>query len=273
MALLIGYGAGAINPYLAFESIEDLIAEDMHGLGAIDPAKAMRNYIKACGKGVLKVMSKIGISTVASYTGRPDLRGRRPRRRARRAVLHRHGQPPRRHRAPRDRHRGRGPPRRGPPRPPRGAGPPQARARRRVPVAPRGRGPPVQPGDRLQAAARHAGQALRHLPAVLPARRRPVQAAGHVARAVRPPLGPSVDPARGGRAGGGDRQAVLHRGHELRLDLDGGPRDAGHRHEPHRRQVEHRRGRRGPRAAARPQPPLVDQAGGVRAASASRRST
>ncbi len=69
MALLIGYGAGAINPYLAFESIEDLIAQRMHGLGDIDEAKAMRNYIKACGKGVLKVMSKMGVSTVASYTG------------------------------------------------------------------------------------------------------------------------------------------------------------------------------------------------------------
>ncbi len=69
MALLIGHGAGAINPYLAFESIEDLIAEGHHGLGTIDPHKAVRNYIKACGKGVLKVMSKMGVSTVASYTG------------------------------------------------------------------------------------------------------------------------------------------------------------------------------------------------------------
>jgi glutamate synthase (NADPH) large chain len=69
MALLIGYGAGAINPYLAFESIEDLIAEEMHGLGGMDPKQAVKNYIKACGKGVLKVMSKMGVSTVASYTG------------------------------------------------------------------------------------------------------------------------------------------------------------------------------------------------------------
>jgi glutamate synthase (NADPH/NADH) large chain len=69
MALLIGYGAGAINPYLAFESIEDLIAHDMHGLGGMDSNKAVKNYIKACGKGVLKIMSKMGVSTVASYTG------------------------------------------------------------------------------------------------------------------------------------------------------------------------------------------------------------
>jgi len=69
MALLIGYGAGAINPYLAFESIEDLISANMHGLGDEDPAIAIRRYIKACGKGVVKVMSKMGVSTVASYTG------------------------------------------------------------------------------------------------------------------------------------------------------------------------------------------------------------
>ncbi len=69
MALLIGYGAGAINPYLAFESIEDMVREDLHGLGGLDPHKAVKNYIKAAGKGVLKVMSKMGVSTVASYTG------------------------------------------------------------------------------------------------------------------------------------------------------------------------------------------------------------
>ncbi len=69
MALLIGYGAGAINPYLAFESIEDLIAEGLHGMAGMDPHRAVKNYIKASGKGVLKVMSKMGVSTVASYTG------------------------------------------------------------------------------------------------------------------------------------------------------------------------------------------------------------
>ena len=69
MALLIGYGAGAINPYLAFESIEDMIAEELHGLGGADPHAAIKKYVKAAGKGVLKVMSKMGVSTVASYTG------------------------------------------------------------------------------------------------------------------------------------------------------------------------------------------------------------
>ena len=69
MALLLGYGAGAINPYLAFESIEDMIAEGINGLGGLDAHDAVHGYIKAAGKGVLKVMSKMGISTVASYTG------------------------------------------------------------------------------------------------------------------------------------------------------------------------------------------------------------
>ncbi len=68
MALLIGYGAGAINPYLAFESIEDLVAQGLYGLDEMDTHKAVKNYVKAAGKGVLKVMSKMGISTVASYT-------------------------------------------------------------------------------------------------------------------------------------------------------------------------------------------------------------
>ncbi|MDP9220067.1 MAG: glutamate synthase large subunit [Actinomycetota bacterium] len=67
VALLIGYGAAAVNPYLAFESIEDLCATG--SLRGVEPATAIRNYVKAMGKGVLKVMSKMGISTVASYTG------------------------------------------------------------------------------------------------------------------------------------------------------------------------------------------------------------
>ncbi len=67
MALLLGYGAAAINPYLAFDTITDMVRQG--DLGTINPRKAVLNYIKACGKGILKVMSKMGISTVASYTG------------------------------------------------------------------------------------------------------------------------------------------------------------------------------------------------------------
>lgn len=67
VALLIGYGAAAVNPYLAMETVEGLARDG--SLGAISPEKAVANLIKALGKGVLKVMSKMGISTVASYRG------------------------------------------------------------------------------------------------------------------------------------------------------------------------------------------------------------
>jgi glutamate synthase (NADPH/NADH) large chain len=67
MALLIGYGAAAVNPYLAMETVEGLARDS--SLGDIPPEKAVANLIRALGKGVLKVMSKMGISTVASYRG------------------------------------------------------------------------------------------------------------------------------------------------------------------------------------------------------------
>ncbi|HET7432790.1 MAG TPA: glutamate synthase large subunit [Nocardioides sp.] len=67
VALLIGYGAAAVNPYLAMESVEDLARDGYHV--TVEPEVAVRNLIKALGKGVLKVMSKMGVSTVASYTG------------------------------------------------------------------------------------------------------------------------------------------------------------------------------------------------------------
>ncbi|GAB2698793.1 glutamate synthase large subunit [Nocardia thraciensis] len=75
MAMLVGFGAAAINPYMAFESIEDMLernALDIPGSTgdlAADYDKACKNYIKGAGKGVLKVMSKMGISTIASYRG------------------------------------------------------------------------------------------------------------------------------------------------------------------------------------------------------------
>ncbi|MCF3118109.1 MULTISPECIES: glutamate synthase large subunit [Streptomyces] len=68
VALLIGYGAAAVNPYLAMESVEDLVRAGTF-LPGIETEQAIRNLIHALGKGVLKVMSKMGISTVASYRG------------------------------------------------------------------------------------------------------------------------------------------------------------------------------------------------------------
>src|SRR3989475_9227550 len=65
--LLIGYGASAINPYLAFETLDDMLRTKM--LQGMDHRKAVNYYIKAVNKGVLKVMSKMGISTLQSYRG------------------------------------------------------------------------------------------------------------------------------------------------------------------------------------------------------------
>ena len=67
VALLIGFGAAAVNPYLAMESVEDLVRRGV--VTDISAEKAVRNLVKGLGKGLLKVMSKMGISTVASYTG------------------------------------------------------------------------------------------------------------------------------------------------------------------------------------------------------------
>src|SRR6185369_4906669 len=66
-ALLLGYGAAAINPYLAFESLEDLVQRNK--LDGVDSDSAVSNYIKAINKGVVKVISKMGISTIQSYCG------------------------------------------------------------------------------------------------------------------------------------------------------------------------------------------------------------
>jgi len=67
VALLVGYGAAAVNPYLAMESVEDLAREGFYV--KVEPEVAVKHLVKALGKGVLKVMSKMGVSTVASYTG------------------------------------------------------------------------------------------------------------------------------------------------------------------------------------------------------------
>ncbi|MDQ3212907.1 MAG: glutamate synthase-related protein, partial [Acidobacteriota bacterium] len=67
VALLVGYGAGAVNPYLAFETLDDMIRQRV--LEGITHERAVSNYIKGLNKGILKVMSKMGISTLQSYCG------------------------------------------------------------------------------------------------------------------------------------------------------------------------------------------------------------
>jgi glutamate synthase (ferredoxin) len=66
-SLLIGYGCGAINPYLAFQSLDDLLRQGL--LTGMDHKTACKNYLKAAMKGVVKVISKMGISTIQSYWG------------------------------------------------------------------------------------------------------------------------------------------------------------------------------------------------------------
>ena len=67
LCLLIGYGAGAVNPWVAFETLDDLIRQGI--LAGIDHKTAVKNYVKALNKGILKVMAKMGISTLQSYCG------------------------------------------------------------------------------------------------------------------------------------------------------------------------------------------------------------
>ena len=168
-----------------------------------------------------------------------------------------------------------------------------AARRRRLRVAARRRAPHVEPRDDRARAARGArGQrrrrrgargrrrahehgarepGVREVPRVRAHGQRGRRAPGDAARAAadRHTTHDSRDPARGGRAGERDRQALLHRRDEPRLDLARGPRDARDRDEPPRRALEHGRGRRGPvalhaRRQRRP-PPLGDQAGRLRA--------
>ncbi len=66
-ALLLGYGAGVVNPYLAFETLDDMIRGGL--VTGVTHKEAVENYIHALNKGILKVMSKMGISTLQSYCG------------------------------------------------------------------------------------------------------------------------------------------------------------------------------------------------------------
>ena len=66
-SLLMGYGCGAINPYLAFETLDDMIRQGL--LTGVDHKTACKNYLKGAMKGVVKVISKMGISTIQSYWG------------------------------------------------------------------------------------------------------------------------------------------------------------------------------------------------------------
>ena len=191
-------------------------------------------------------MSKMGVTTVASYVGSQLFEAVGHLRDGPGAVLPGIHLATRRHHA-----RAHRPERAHPARQRLRAGARRTRRaaqQRRVPVASRRRDPPLQPAHGPEAPARHAREALRHLQGVHHAGRRPVERARDAARADEPRTQCHAVADRRGREHVVDHQAIQHRRHVLRFDLRRGAQHAGHRHEPTRRQVQHRRRRRGRRA-------------------------
>ena len=267
IALLIGYGAAAVNPYLAMATVEDLAQRgDIPG---VDAATAAKNLVKALGKGVRKTMSKMGVSTVASYTGAQifeafglgeevigscftgttsrlggvgfDVLAEEVLRWHRQAYPADDVRPS--HRALTV------------------GGEYQWRREGELHL--------FNPNTvfKLQHSTRQGRYDIfkDYTRQVDEQAQRLMTLRGLFRfRSGRAPAGAD----RRGRAGGDDRQAVRHRRHLLRVDLAGDARDAGHRHEPAGRAEQHRRGRRGLRALhpgpQRRLPQLRGQAGGLR---------
>ena len=247
--LLIGYGADAINPWLAFESLwyarrSGLFADCEHIRSDADVVAA---YRKGVAKGVLKVLAKMGISTLQSYKGAQIFEAVGLGRGAGGALLRGHREPGGGGRL-RGAGRGDGAP--SPHRLPRPAARCAARAAqpRRLPLAQRRRSAHVGPLRDRRPPGRRAHQLRGRVLAIRKARQRAEHPPGDAARTAGLHAGGAAGRPRRGGAGGGDRAAFRDRCDELRLHLRGGPPDARGGHEPHRRQVEHRRGRRGPEA-------------------------
>ena len=231
VACLIGYGASAVCPWLAYETV--LAAAEQSPTPPVQPP--LPAYRRALENGLLKIMSKMGISVLGSYRGAQvfEILGLStavvercfagtyaPHRRAR---LHRHR--PRDARAPRPRLRTRWPTAPAPARP------------RPLPLPRQGRAPRGEPALHQELPHLHQDGGPR---ALLPLRRRRARnAAARVARSLRVrPLGRRAVGAARGRAHRGHSPPLYHRGHEPRRHLARGARGAGHRDEPHRRQVE-----------------------------------
>ncbi len=240
-ALLLGYGAGAVNPYLAFETLDDMIRQ--HLLVGIPLETAVKNYIKALNKGILKVMSKMGISTLQSYCGAQ--------------VFEAVGLD----RAFVDKYFTRTASRIG------GIGidvvaeEVRRRHEKAFPARPIGEHDLAWGGEyqwrrdgeyhlfnpdtvfKLQHSTR-SGQ-YSDLQGVHETRGRPEPSSGDPARPARAEERSAADSDRRGRTDRVDRQALRDRSDVVRVDQPGSTRDAGDRDEPARRQVEHRRRRRG----------------------------
>ena len=240
-ALLVGFGAAAVNPYVAL----DLVAAQWAAgeIGSETAEGAQSRYVQAVGKGLLKVLSKMGVSTVMSYrgaqlfecvglsadvvaryfTGTPSRVGGIGLEQIAADV--------------------RAPPRAR-------AGRRRARPGRRLRLPPARRAPRLEPRGHHRAAARRARRAPRELHRVRERRRRGEPARRRAARADGARPGGRAARARRGRAVERDREALRVGRDVARIDLEGGARDARDRAQPPRRPLEQRRGRRG-RAALR----------------------
>ena len=249
MALLIGYGAGAINPYLAFETIEDLIAQGLYGLGGAGPAQGDQELHQGRGQGRAQGDVEDGHlhRRVVHAARRCSRRSACPQELVDEyftGTVSRLGgigldeiaeEVARRHRvAYSDR--------------------PDERAHRDLELGGeyqwRREGEYHLFNPETVFKLQHATRAKRY--DVYKEYTRLVDDQSRRLATLRGlfTFRDGVRAAgadRRGRAGQRDRQALRHRRDVVRLDLEGSARDAGHRHEPHRRQVEHRRGRRGRR--------------------------
>ena len=284
IAALIGYGASAINPYLLLDSVDDL-----HGRAALEnglgPAEARERTVQGLAKGLLKTMSKIGISAVGSYrgaqifeavgldeelierhfTGTPSRIGGIGLSELAGEALERHARAyPQEHGLPLPAYVEEG-----------------ALAAAHEKLLPQGgvyqwrrdgefhMWEPATIASLQRGGARGRPQPQRHgqrrrppalVRGVQPSRQRRERLPRPAARAAAPARGGRAGRPRRGRAEQGDPAALHHRCDEPRRPLARGPRDAGDRDEPDRRQVEQRRGRRGPppqRARPERRPPSV----------------
>ena len=282
-AALLGYGANAINPWLALASIDDGLAEGgRHAAGHRRWTRRSKNFVKAVEKGILKVMSKMGIATLDSYCGAQVFEAlgisdeliQRVLRRARttsgwaasayedlaRDVLawHRNGIPEvERHAAAEPKLDSYGFYKAARGGEQHAFSPEVVRALHEV----------VGLGKGQRSRRRRAATAsIRLTPITPPTALRDLveeRAAGRAARPAGLQHGrPAACPAGRGRAGRGDPAALLARGHVARRAERGGARGADHRHEPAGRHEQQRRGRRG-RGALRHGAQQQDQAGGV----------
>ena len=259
MATLIGYGAAAINPYLMFESLDELADRSLLP-EELDREEAEKRIVKAIGKGLMKTISKMGISTIQSYCGAQIFEAVGLERRADRPALHRHGVADRRRR-------------------------PDVLSteamERHFRAYPRTERDLLPVGGVLQwrrdgelhvwnpdtiAKLQHAVRGTTNGDAgaqTYDGVRAAGQRGGHAPRAAaRPdevPRRAGAGPAGGGRAGHRDRQALHHRGDEPRRAEPRGPRNAGHRDEP-----AGRHGRTPARAARTPSRYVPDDNGDLR---------